>query len=121
MLFILLILLFILYKQYTVKNLVGNSILTKVSIVNTYCTERLTKNNYSYFEFEYKNKLYKQSVNKKRCPIISSKKEIELYYYLKQDKFYMPEIVNSDYYKKYIIVVTIILILGLIPYKLFLK
>jgi hypothetical protein len=120
-LFILIILSVVFYKQTTIKNRIKNSNLTNVEIVNTYCSNRLSKNNYSYFEFKYLNNIYKQSVSGSKCKEISTKQKLSLYYFSKGDEFFLPEIAVKNYYRKFIIILAIILVLGLIPYKSFLK
>ena len=42
-------------------------------------------------------------------------------YFSKGDEFFLPEIAVKNYYRKFIIILAIILVLGLIPYKSFLK
>jgi hypothetical protein len=120
-LFIFVILIFILYKQYENSRILKESVITEVEIINMYCSNRLSKNNYSYFEFRYDNKIYKQRVGKSKCVEISKKESIELEYNSDVDIFLLPAFKKANYYKKYIIIILIFLGFGLIPYKKILK
>lgn len=105
----------------TIKNRIKSSHLTNVEIISSHCSNQLSKNNYGYFEFKHQDKLYQQRVGKSKCKEISAKQSLSLYYYPDKDEFYFPEITDENYHWKFIIPLTIILVLGLIPYKLFLK
>lgn len=117
-LFMLVILLFIFYKQSNVKNRFETSVLTEVQIVDKRCDRGLGKNDRSYFEFEYNDKIYEQRLSRHDCKDLMISQNYSLYYDRKRDSFLLPEITKENYYKKFLIIIGILLALGLIPYKL---
>lgn len=120
-LFILFILLFVYYKKTTNDVKIDNSEKVIVKVTNSNCSNRLTKNNYSSFEFKYKNQLYEQRVGKSKCAEIASKEKLELFYNAKTNEFLLPEVANRNNYRRYLLILAILLFLGLIPYKFLLK
>lgn len=120
-LFILIILLFIFYKQYDVEDHFKTSVLTEVEIIHKRCDNGLGKNDRSYFEFKHETKVYKQRVSRHDCKSLFVKQKYSLYYDKNTDSFLLPEITEENYYNKFIIIISVLLVLGLIPYKKLLK
>lgn len=118
--FIGLILIVLFLKQNQTQNDSKISKLVLIQVDNKVCDYRLVKNS-SYILFKYQNKEYQKSISKKKCFEIIENSKIELYYSAESDTFYFKELFEPDHFKAAKLFLICILVLGLIPYKKFIK
>jgi len=91
-----------------------------IQVDNKVCDRRLVKNS-SYILFKYQNKEYRKSIGKEKCSRIKENSKIKLYYSAESDTFYFQKLFEPDHFKTAKIFLICILVLGLIPYKKFIK
>tara|TARA_B110000967_G_C18395007_1_gene321751 strand:- start:113 stop:478 length:366 start_codon:yes stop_codon:yes gene_type:complete len=118
------ILLIGLYKQNKMKSIIDVVELVNVKVIDTYCTpigNSSSKKDHSYFEFKFNDKKIRKKINSSKCHDLSINMDVSLYYYSQDNKFFLPESMKEGYYKTSIYFLGAILLIALIPYKLFFK
>jgi len=119
--FIGIILFLLFYKQYTSKKIFEECELVSVVIVDARCDEGLSKTNYSYVEFTYDNEMFRQDISKNKCKEIENEESFNMYFHPTNRAFFLPEIMEENYYKKFIVFLLIVFAISMMPYRLFLK
>ena len=119
--FIIVLLLLLVFKQTEFKNIKQDLELVNVKVVEVSCSSKLKSKDYSYFMFNYFGNVFKQQVSSEYCSTINVNDTMELYHKSETNDFYLPEILTKGYYQAIIIGLACILIISLIPFKIFLK
>jgi hypothetical protein len=112
---------YLLYKFFDNKEQADNSILVHVEIVQLFCSRSIQKGSSSTFKFKYQEKIFSRSLSNSHCANLSGVKTVDMYYSSSKDEFLFPSVVGFENYKASLYFFGAIILLCLIPYKLFFK
>ena len=122
LLFFLGILFLLLYKQQVQKKVFKTENLVEVIILEKNCNYKLgrktSKNNMSYIKVKYSDSIQKISLEYNFCDSLKTSQKIKLFRDKENEKLYLKHNTN---YNSLIYFLIVLIVLTLIPYKLFKK
>ena len=120
-LFMAIILVSLYVKSQSNQRIFSNTDLVTVVVTDIYCDRGSRLPDRSRLNFDYQGETHRLDLSKKRCLNLAIGHSMTLKYNKQTNTFLTPELLEAGYYSNIFIFLWVLLLLGLVPYKLFLK